>query len=78
VGEADEYPRMLFIVSDNDMQNRPEQTSLMISTLKHFGHTDDKVSLIVRHGKHCHYVRSEEANGENSLAVMIADFIDGK
>ena len=36
VGDAKEYVPMLFIVSDNDMKNRYEQTMVLISTLEHF------------------------------------------
>ena len=49
VGLAEKYPPMLFIVSDNDMENRLEQTQLMISTLRHFGH---EAFLKICHGKH--------------------------
>ena len=37
VGLEKEYPPMRFVVSDNDMKNRYEQTMLMLSTLSHFG-----------------------------------------
>ena len=33
VGIEKEYPRMLFIVSTNDLENRYEQTMLMLRTL---------------------------------------------
>ncbi len=56
IGNDKEYPKMLFIVSDNDMQNRYEQTMLTLSTLKHFGH-EGKTSLKVMNGKHCAYVK---------------------
>ena len=36
VGLEKEYPPMRFVVSDNDMNNRYEQTMLMLSTLSHF------------------------------------------
>lgn len=36
--EERNYPSLKIIVSDNDMQNRYEQTLLLVSTLKHFGH----------------------------------------
>ena len=38
VGTAEEYPPMHFVVSDNDMACRYEQTKLMLATLKHFGY----------------------------------------
>lgn len=73
VGLAEEYPPMLFIVSDQDMENRLEQTQLMISTLRHFGH---EVPLKICHGKHCHYVREINEDGTSPLAVMVMEFIN--
>lgn len=69
-----EYAPMLVIVSDNDMENRYEQTMLLISTLKHFGHTE-QVSLKVMHGKHCAYVRKVDENGESILGKIALGFI---
>ncbi|MBO5007805.1 MAG: alpha/beta hydrolase [Clostridia bacterium] len=71
VGVDSEYPPMIFIVSDNDMENRYEQTLLMKSTLKHFGH-EDNVYLKVMNGTHCHYVDAEDG----VFAGIIADFIE--
>ena len=36
IGTQKEHSPMRFIVSDNDMENRLEQTELVLSTLKHF------------------------------------------
>ena len=51
------YPKMLIIVADNDMENRYEQNLLMASTLKHFGF-EEKVNfkLMENHG-HCEYIK---------------------
>ena len=38
VGLEKEYPPMLFIVADQDMENRYEQTVLVLSTMDHFGY----------------------------------------
>lgn len=54
VGEQERYSPMLFVVSDEDMFARYEQTVLMIKTLEHFGHKDN-IYLQVLHGKHCEY-----------------------
>ncbi len=40
VGTAEKYSPMLFIVSDEDMFGRYEQTMLMVNVLEHFGHTE--------------------------------------
>ena len=75
VGTANEYAPMLFIVADNDMFGRYEQTMLMISGMKHFGH-EDKISLKVMNGKHCSYNFTVDENGENDLAKIVAEFIN--
>jgi len=75
VGEAEKYAPMLFIVSDNDMFGRYEQTILMINTLKHFGHTEN-VFLEVRQGNHCEYVYKTDDDGDGILGKMVITFID--
>ena len=73
IGMEEKYPTMRFIVSDNDMQNRYEQTTLVLSTLKHFGYTD--YDHAVMHGKHCHYTHTTDEDGVPTMARMISDFI---
>lgn len=68
-------PPMLIIVSDNDMENRYEQTMLLISTLKHFGYSD-KVKLKIMNGGHCAYVGAEDENGESVFGKIITEFIE--
>jgi len=43
----------MFIVSDNDLENRMEQMMLTQLTLKHFEHNTDAK---IMHGSHCEYV----------------------
>lgn len=76
VGLESDYPRMRFIVSDNDMKNRYEQTMLMMSTLKHFEF--EKYDHVVMHGKHCAYCKDTDEDGVPILAKLIADFIENK
>ncbi|MBE6787066.1 MAG: alpha/beta hydrolase [Ruminococcaceae bacterium] len=75
VGEAEEYPPMMFIVSDDDMQNRFEQTMLMISTLKHFGYEQNKILYRIMNGKHCSYIHTFDQNGDSILGKLIKEFI---
>ena len=63
VGIDDNYPPMLFIVSDNDMPNRYEQTMLLISTLRRFGHNDSDTHLKILSGNHCEYFNKTDRNG---------------
>ena len=75
IGVDEKYSPMLFIVSDNDMQNRYEQTMLTLSTLKHFGHEGDSVKLVVMHGKHCQYTREHDENGDVVFGKIVVDYI---
>ena len=72
IGVDKEYPPMLFIVSDNDMENRYEQTQLVMSTLRHFRYDENKYYLEVRNGNHCHYVGTDDG----VFAGMIEKFIN--
>lgn len=74
VGAEKSYPPMRFIVSDNDMKNRYEQTMLMLSAMKNYGHTN--FDSVIMHGKHCEYVRKLDENGETVFGKMIWDFIE--
>lgn len=73
VGTEQRYPPMLFVVSDNDIKNRYEQTMLMLSTLKHFGHKN--VSSILMHGTHDAYVHALDENSDSVFGKIIYDFI---
>lgn len=76
IGVDETYPPMLIIVSDNDKQNRYEQTLLLVSTLKHFGHTE-KVTLQVMESTHCAYVRKADEQGQSIFGDLICRFILG-
>lgn len=68
------YPPMGIIVSDHDIPNRYEQTLLLMSTLKQFGHSE-KVSLTLMRGTHCAYVESVDENGDSVLGKLALTFI---
>ena len=74
IGKDERYAPMLIIVSDDDMQNRYEQTLLLISTLKHFGHSEN-VHFKVMNGGHCDYVNAVDQNGESVFGRIVAAFI---
>lgn len=74
IGTEEKYPPMRFIVSDNDMRNRYEQTMLVISTLSHFEYNN--FDHIVMNGRHCEYCRKVDDDGESVFGKMIWDFID--
>lgn len=75
IGEEEQYPPMLIIVSDKDMENRYEQTMLLVSTLKHFGHYEN-VRLKVMNGTHCAYVGNLYPNGDNIFGKLVAEYIE--
>ena len=76
IGADEKYPPMLVIVSDKDMENRYEQTQLLMSTLKHFGHTEN-VTLQVMNSTHCAYIRKVDENGISIFGELISRFILG-
>jgi len=73
VGLAEKYAPMRFALAEDDMQNRREQTELMLSTMKHFGY--ENYDLVVRPGRHVKYLRRNNEAGENEFARMVYDFI---
>ena len=74
VGLADKYPPMRFALAEEDMQNRYEQTQLLLSTMKHFGY--ENYDLVMRPGKHVKYLRRDNEQGENEFAGMVRDFVE--
>ena len=74
IGLEKSYPRMRFIVSDNDMPARYEQIMLVVKTLKYFEYPET-YDYKVMHGKHCHYTGHADENGYSVWGNMIIDFI---
>ena len=74
LGTAEEYSPMLFIIADDDMFGRYEQTMLMISGMKHFGH-EDKIYLKEMHGKHCSYDYAVDDDGGSTFGKVIEEFV---
>jgi len=75
IGVEKEYPRMIFVVSDNDISNRLEQTKLVISTLRDFGYDMGMVGFRLMHGDHCAYNKEIYENGMSPMANLVAEFI---
>ncbi len=75
VGRDESYSPMLFIVSDDDMFARYEQTLSMVKTLEHFGHKEN-IHLSVQNSKHCKYVFKVDDEGESVFAKIILSFLD--
>lgn len=75
VDKAD-YPPMRFIVSDNDIEGRLEQTEQLIKKLKDHGLKDTKISYTITSGTHVWYVNKADENGNNEFAKLIIPFIN--
>lgn len=76
IGTAKEYAPMIFIVSDNDMPGRYNQTLLALDVLKNFGYDQSKIKLKVMHGTHTEYLPQLDENGESVYGKMILEFIN--
>ena len=76
VGMQEDYPPMMFLVADDDMQSRYEQTMLMLSTLKHFGFNENKVKFKLMHGKHCAHCFAVDKDGISIFGKILFDFIN--
>lgn len=76
IGTAEKYAPMQFIVSDNDLPGRYEQTKLTLTTLKCFGYDMSKVFLTEMHGNHCQYVGEVDEKGDSKLGKMVFEFIE--
>ncbi len=78
IGEDEAYPPMIFFVSDHDMENRLEQTALVISTLRHFGHTEKTgIHYKLLAGTHNETFFKKDENGDSLLGLHIHEFIQG-
>lgn len=76
IGISEKYPPMKFIVSDNDMPGRYEQTMLVIAALKGFGYDMSKIEYVVMHGTHTSYGGTCDENGVSIYGRLIGDFIE--
>ena len=71
-----EYRPMSILVSEFDMENRLEQTKLLVSTMKHMGADMDKVEYNYMEGwKHCQYIDHFEEDGKNFFVEIAEKFI---
>lgn len=73
--DGNDSSSMIFLVSDNDMENRFEQTMLTLSTLKHFKYDDNKIFSKVLHGGHCEHDDAVDENGVSVFGQIIEKFI---
>ena len=72
-GLKESHPDMLFIVADDDMHCRLEQTRMLCKTLEHFKIGFD---FLLMPGKHCNYVNKQDENGNFIYADIVYNFIN--
>ena len=77
IGSPDSYPPMQFIISDNDIPNRLEETELMIGTLKRFDADMSKIYVTRTKGNHVWYTKASTPEGNSVYADLIIPFING-
>ena len=75
IGTSESYPPMHFVVSDQDIECRYEQTMLVLATLRHFGYDESKFGYTLVHGKHCAHNKETDENGDNIFGKMVFEFI---
>ena len=75
VGTEETYPPMMILTSDKDMENRPEQLELLISTLRHFRIDPSLYTFYQYEGTHCQIDVMQNEKGENLFGLKVAEFI---
>lgn len=76
VTQNNNYPPMLFIVSDGDMVNRYEQMMVMMKTLEHFENDMSKIRLVVmKNSNHCSYLCDDSSENSLLFRKTICEFI---
>ena len=74
VGTREKNPPMLFITATNDMENRVEQTELVLSTIRHFG-TKGEVLYKQMRGNHCYYTYLPDGDGVIALGKIFLAYL---
>ena len=74
VGTRDANPPMLFVTATNDMENRVEQTQLVMSTLRHFK-TKGEVLYKQMRGNHCYYTYLPDEDGVIALGKIFLAYL---
>ena len=78
IGHSAEKPPVLILNAEHDMENRREQTMLLMGVMKTFGYDMTKVKYVLLDGcTHCQYCGKRGADGEVIVNPILADFILG-
>lgn len=73
VGLKQKLSPMFVIWSDRDMENRPEQTELLLSTMRHFRLDMDRVFTHKMTGTHCAYVGRVDDDGKSAMGKLLLE-----
>lgn len=70
-------PPMLVINAEHDMDNRVEQTKLLLGVMRTFGYDMSKVYYkLIEDSLHCEYCKKRNSEGEFIINPILAEFID--
>lgn len=79
IADARPARRLLILYADRDMPCRPEQTCLMVATLRHVGYDKKLIELREMKGfAHCQYDCLDDKDGINLFAKQVVDFLAKK
>ena len=77
IGIEKEYPPMLFVVADNDIAGRYEQTMMMMAAMKDFGYDMSKIDFkLMENFDHNEYSHADNENGINCFTQLVIDFVN--
>lgn len=77
INNPEEKPPVLIINADNDMENRREQTMLLMGVMKTFGYDMSKVEYILLDGfGHCGYCSVRDSDNEYTVNKYLSEFIN--
>lgn len=77
VKENPNYPPMLVLLAEQDMENRREQTMLLLSTLSHFGCGEKAVLQVIPGSLHTEYNQWLDEKGESVFGALLLPFLQG-
>ena len=76
IDDTRKYAPMQIFNAENDIDNRYEQTQLLMGTMKHFGHDMERVDYRYMEGfRHCRYLKEFPEN-DCKFADYVAEFIN--
>ena len=79
LANPEEKPPVLILNAERDMENRREQTMLLMGVMKTFGYDMSKVTYVLLDDcRHCEYCGKRGADGEVLVNPILAEFLCGR